>query len=392
MNPPRWGSSTRCSAGRYVVALHCVCCEVTDERGSLTRPMPQAARHATLRLPPTRPHKGRHVAACPPVRTPAPPAQQRLPPQGGVTSSVKSQALGAVDTSPAGDDLASAVSYAFRPTPRMAPQLAAAVPVALPELPDVVHMPPQQGGPEAAAPPHAQVAQPPAAAAAAPPPPPPPPPPPAPPMQSAAQQQAPPPPPPPPPPRAPAPAPPGGEGDTRSALLAALVNPNPLGRLRKTTPAVPQPAVVTSPAPAGLEARSSVGEEHAGSQPVGDVAAGSVAGAGGSDPHGALLAAILAGPTKFLKPPRPRAETARVAPVAPREALLEGIRSAGGKAKGTAGAVQQQQQPAAAAASSPSPAGPHDVMAALAASLARRRASVASPEDGVGGSGDEDDW
>ena len=352
--------------------------------------MPQAARHAALRLPPTRPHNGRHVAACPPVRTPAPPAQQLLPTQGGVTSSVvKSQALGTVDTFTAGGDLASAVSYAFRPTPRTAPQLAAAMPVALPELPDVVHMPPQQGGPAAAAPPQAQVAQPPAAAAA-PPPPPPPPPPPAPAMQSAAQQQAPP-PPPPPPPRAPAPAPPGGEGDTRSALLAALENPNPLGRLRKTTQAAPQPAVVTSPAPAGPEARSSVGEEHAGSLAGGDVAAGSGAGAGRSDPHGALLAAILAGPTKFLKPPRPRAETARVAPVAPREALLEGIRSAGGKAKVTAGAVQQQQ-PAAAAASSPSPAGPHDVMAALAASLARRRASVASPEDGVGGSGDEDDW
>ena len=78
--------------------------------------------------------------------------------------------------------------------------------------------------------------------------------------------------------------------------------------------------------------------------------------------------------------------------VLPREALLDSIRSAGGKAKAPPGAPahQKEQQPQASN-SSPAPAGPHDVMAALAASLARRRASVASPEDGRG-SGEEDDW
>jgi hypothetical protein len=80
-----------------------------------------------------------------------------------------------------------------------------------------------------------------------------------------------------------------------------------------------------------------------------------------------------------------------VAIVPPREALLDSIRSAGGKAKAQAAVPAQQKEQSPASSSSPGPAGPHDVMAALAASLARRRASVASPEDGRSG-GEEDDW
>lgn len=164
-----------------------------------------------------------------------------------------------------------------------------------------------------------------------------------------------------------------GDGG-REALLADLVSNNPMARLKRRTV---EPAATISSESLDLAATANT------------LPAPSTGGDSG-DAHTTLMAAILAGPAK-LRPPRPRAPSAtselRKQPQPPREALLDSIRAAGGRAKGSL----QQQQPATANTTSgvSSAAGPHDVMAALSASLARRRASVAAPQ---GGGGSDEDW
>jgi hypothetical protein len=243
-------------------------------------------------------------------------------------------------------------SYSFRPPQRAPPPLADAIPSALPELPDVVIVVPKAGTPQQ---PHTVERQPQSETPLPPPPP----------VLSAAMEL------------------PqkvesrdisdlSGDGG-REALLADLVSDNPMARLKRRT--VEPAAIISAESPKAAAITNTLPAPSTG----GD----------SGDAHTTLMAAILAGPAK-LRPPRPRAPSAtselRKQPQPPREALLDSIRAAGGRAKGSL-----QQQPATASTTSGESAAtePHDVMAALSASLARRRASVAAPQ-GCGGS--DEDW